>query len=144
MTKQEKERDARLRREYQVTLEERTRLSKFQGDRCAICGKYERDMKISLSIDHDHKNGKLRGLLCLRCNKAIEILYCDPKIVENAFKYLTNPPFVVLLGERYTAPGRVGTKIRRKRLAKMREDEKGNIKKEERNHTSSKKQKGVR
>ena len=62
MTKQEKDRDSRLRREYQVTLDERTKLSKFQGDQCAICGKLERDMNISLSIDHDHKNGKLRGL----------------------------------------------------------------------------------
>lgn len=142
MTKQEKDRDARLRREYQITLDERSKVLKFQDGRCAICKKLERDMKISLSVDHDHKKGLIRGLLCMRCNKAIEILYCDPKVVENAFNYLTNPPFVVVLGERYTAPGKVGTKIRRKRLAKMREDEKG-TKEKERNHKSSKKQKSV-
>jgi hypothetical protein len=142
MTKQEKERNQRLLREYQVSLEERTKVFKFQGEKCAICHKFERDMKISLSMDHDHKSGLLRGLLCLRCNKALEILYCDPEIAKRAFEYLTNPPFVVLLGTRYTAPGRVGTKVRRKRLALMRENEKGR-KEKERNHKSSKKQKSV-
>ena len=142
MTKKDQDRDKYLRREYQVTLEERTALSKFQGDKCAICGKFERDMKISLSLDHSHQNGLMRGLLCVRCNKAIEILNCDPKVCLAASEYLTNPPFVVLLGERYTAIGKVGTKIRRKRLAKMREDEK-RIKEKEGNNTGSKKQSGI-
>jgi hypothetical protein len=142
MTKQEKDRNARLIREYQTTLEEREKVFKFQRGGCAICHRLEKDMNISLSIDHDHKSGLLRGLLCLRCNKAIEMLGCDPYVCLQASKYLTNPPFVLVLGERYTATGKVGTKIRRKRLAKMREDEKG-TKEKEGNNKSSKKQKGV-
>jgi len=122
--KSQKARDARLRREYNITLEERTKVSKYQHDCCAVCKRPEKDMKISLSVDHDHHSGKLRGLLCLRCNKALEILRNDIESFEAAIKYLTNPPFTVILGkDRITAPGRVGTKKRRKLLAKMKNKE---------------------
>lgn len=125
MTKTEKNKDTRLRREYNITLEERTKVFKYQKEACAICGNLERNMKISLSTDHCHTSGLVRGLLCMRCNKAIELLMNNSQSCANAAAYLTNPPFVVVLGkERYTAPGKVGTKIRRKRLAQMRLDEK--------------------
>jgi len=143
-SKQRKEKDARLRREYQITLEERQLVFEYQNKCCAICGKPEASMKISLSVDHAHKDGLLRGLLCLRCNKALELLNNNPVVCFNAGKYLTNPPFVVVLGERYTAIGKVGTKIRRKRLAKLKEEngQKEKAKKKD-NHKSSKKQKSV-
>lgn len=39
------------------------------GDKCAICNKARAEFKNNLSIDHNHKTGKIRGLLCFRCNK---------------------------------------------------------------------------
>ena len=51
---------------------------------CGICGKSEtiaKNGKVQkLSIDHDHKTGKIRGLLCNRCNFAIGILKDDMNI----------------------------------------------------------------
>lgn len=43
---------------------------KTQGGGCAICRKPPK--KLRLHIDHDHVSGKVRGLLCARCNSAIE------------------------------------------------------------------------
>ncbi len=39
------------------------------GNRCAICNKPRSAFKKALSVDHNHKSGKIRGLLCYRCNR---------------------------------------------------------------------------
>jgi hypothetical protein len=41
------------------------------GNVCAICEKPRESFKNSLSVDHNHRSGKIRGLLCFRCNKFI-------------------------------------------------------------------------
>lgn len=50
---------------------EREKLSVKQGAKCAICEKLESSFKMRLSVDHNHKTGQVRGLLCYRCNKFI-------------------------------------------------------------------------
>jgi hypothetical protein len=39
------------------------------GDKCCICRKPRSNFKKNLSVDHSHKSGRIRGLLCFRCNK---------------------------------------------------------------------------
>jgi hypothetical protein len=39
------------------------------GNNCAICKKHRSAFKKNLSCDHNHKTGKIRGLLCFFCNK---------------------------------------------------------------------------
>ena len=39
------------------------------GNKCAICKKPRSAFKNNLSIDHNHKSGRIRGLLCFYCNK---------------------------------------------------------------------------
>lgn len=39
------------------------------GNNCAICKKHRKEFKKNLSVDHNHKSNKIRGLLCYRCNK---------------------------------------------------------------------------
>ncbi len=48
---------------------ERQKLSDAQGQSCAICKKHESHFKKRLSVDHNHTTGKVRALLCYRCNK---------------------------------------------------------------------------
>lgn len=48
---------------------ERQKLSDAQEQSCAICKKHESNFKKRLAVDHNHKTGKVRGLLCYRCNK---------------------------------------------------------------------------
>ena len=49
--------------------EMRDELIKLHGNNCAICKKPRSAFKNSLSVDHNHKTNKIRGLLCYRCNK---------------------------------------------------------------------------
>jgi hypothetical protein len=77
-------RDSVLKSRYEMPLEEYERRFKKQKGRCACCGKKETKINYrtgrvqNLSVDHNHKTGKNRGLLCARCN-----FYVIP-IIENS------------------------------------------------------------
>jgi len=66
----------------------------LQNGLCAICGKTNEDNKKNLAVDHDHKTGKIRGLLCNRCNIGIGYLEDNIKTLKSAAKYLYNPPLL--------------------------------------------------
>ena len=63
-----------------------------QGGVCAVCNQPETAIRLGkilpLSIDHDHTNGKLRGLLCNACNRAIGSLRDDPNTIRKAADYV--------------------------------------------------------
>jgi hypothetical protein len=60
-------RHKRLRYNYGISMEEFNRLSAAQNKACAIC---EKPCRL-LVVDHCHKSGVIRGLLCPKCNKEI-------------------------------------------------------------------------
>lgn len=55
-------------------------------DVCEICG--EKDPRRSLAVDHCHTTGKVRGLLCDNCNKALGCFKDSISSLENAIRYL--------------------------------------------------------
>ena len=57
------------RKELGVTDEQYAAMLKAQGGGSAICGNPPKTRR--LHVDHDHKTGKVRGLLCFRCNRAL-------------------------------------------------------------------------
>ena len=57
------------RAELNVTLDEYEALLEAQGGVCALCGNPPKTRR--LDVDHDHRTGLIRGLLCSRCNQAI-------------------------------------------------------------------------
>jgi hypothetical protein len=67
---------------YGLTLEDYDHLSK---DGCHICGGQE---KLNFALDHCHKSGKFRGLLCRWCNNGLGHFKDDPKLLERAIAYL--------------------------------------------------------
>lgn len=72
-------------REMGITFEEYTAL----GKNCHICGTDKtRNGALLLSLDHDHKTGKARGILCNRCNSALGMFDDDPNLLGLAIKYL--------------------------------------------------------
>ena len=73
-------------RRHGVASDEYARLSHEQGGKCAICGK--QPIKGSLSVDHDHRTGRVRGLLCHECNLAIGKLQDDVVVLRKAVAYL--------------------------------------------------------
>lgn len=58
------------------------KLSEKQNGKCALC---EKNPEV---VDHCHKIGKIRGLLCGGCNMAISILDRDDEFIEKALKYV--------------------------------------------------------
>lgn len=77
------ERNARLKRKYNISQDDYDKLHEAQGGRCAICGKKKR-----LVVDHDHDTGEVRGLLCGNCNTGIGMLGDTPGDLKNALEYL--------------------------------------------------------
>lgn len=64
-----------------------------QNHLCAICGNPEtvknyKDVVSKLSVDHCHRTGKVRGLLCQNCNKGIGNLKENEDIILKAVEYL--------------------------------------------------------
>lgn len=58
-----------------------------QGGVCAICHqKCPRGGE--LSVDHDHKTGLVRGLLCQRCNAGLGLFHDDQSRINGAIAYL--------------------------------------------------------
>lgn len=83
-----------LKKNYGITVEDYEQLFEQQNGVCAICGKIEtrictKGIVQSLSVDHDHSSGLVRGLLCDRCNKAIGMLYHNTDLFIKAIEYLT-------------------------------------------------------
>jgi hypothetical protein len=58
-----------------------------QGGVCAICKRLPPPGK-PLSIDHDHATGKVRGLLCTRCNLMLGKVESVPNALEEIARYL--------------------------------------------------------
>jgi hypothetical protein len=55
---------------------------------CAICGISQVDLGYTLEIDYDHVLGKVRGLLCKKCNLGIGMFGEDITRIEKAIRYL--------------------------------------------------------
>lgn len=111
MTPEERKRDAELRRLYGITLAEYRRLLAAQDGVCAVCGRPP--VTMALHVDHDHKTGVCRGLLCWNCNCHVVGRQRDPERLRAAARYLENPPAVALLGVK------VKPRKKRKRPAKV-------------------------
>lgn len=91
-----------VERVYGITAEEYGLLYEAQGRRCAICRRATGAVR-RLAVDHDHKTGKVRGLLCKPCNRYGLGMFArdNPEIFDRAADYLRNPPaFEVLRAER--------------------------------------------
>jgi hypothetical protein len=70
-----------------VTKEELIKYSSTHSNTCDICKQPEK-LNRTLSLDHCHKTGTFRGLLCANCNRALGLLKDDVSILELALNYL--------------------------------------------------------
>lgn len=79
--------DISLRRRYGITVDEYEAMLKQQRGVCAICLQECTSGK-SLAVDHCHKTGKVRGLLCAACNVSLGKFKDSTALLESAIKYL--------------------------------------------------------
>lgn len=82
---QDKYRDTVLQNKYGITLREYVLLLEKQNGVCAICGNEGLNR---LAVDHCHKTGVVRGLLCAQCNHGLGNFKDDPKLLISAIDYL--------------------------------------------------------
>jgi Recombination endonuclease VII len=88
-----KERLSKLNREnkfqvrYGISIEEHYNMFCVQKGKCASCSIPFENVNKAF-VDHDHKTGKVRGLLCSSCNFALGSLQDDPKIIRGLLYYI--------------------------------------------------------
>jgi hypothetical protein len=76
--------DMEYRRTYGITLDDYKVMVAQQEGCCKICNEHK-----SLVVDHCHKTGAVRGLLCSQCNRAMGLFQDDPNRLQSAVAYLS-------------------------------------------------------
>jgi hypothetical protein len=73
---------------YRLTIEQFDAILERQGGVCAICGSANPGPK-NWHVDHNHKTGKVRGLLCHHCNCGIGHFKDAPRLLAKAAEYIS-------------------------------------------------------
>lgn len=81
--------NSRFKHRYGITVDQYNEMLKAQSGKCKICKRVEsRKTSARLCVDHDHKTGQVRGLLCFGCNAGLGKFNDDPALIQRAIKYL--------------------------------------------------------
>lgn len=88
LRKTDPEYKARMRRyglksRYGISIEEYEEMKKSQGGHCAVCNSIDK-----LFVDHDHKTGLTRGLLCRHHNLMLGYMERDIRAIDKLIEYL--------------------------------------------------------
>lgn len=85
-------REVALKKNFGINLDDYNKMHEVQGGVCAICGQPETQMRGGkvkwLAVDHNHKTGSIRELLCHDCNTGMGKLKEDPVIINSVLRYL--------------------------------------------------------
>jgi hypothetical protein len=83
-----------VRRTYDISEAEYAALLAFQSGRCYVCGQKPRSRR--LAVDHDHRDGRVRGLLCANdewgCNTSLARVLNDPGAARRLLAYVEQGP----------------------------------------------------
>lgn len=78
----------KLMLDHGMTVEEYRVIWQRQKGLCGICNKTETEAGRRLAVDHCHKTGRVRGLLCGNCNRGIGNLQENIITLQSAINYL--------------------------------------------------------
>ena len=92
LDKSQRNKIQKLKSTYGLSLEAYQNLLEAQQNRCAICstkinGNVNSD-KLRAFVDHNHKTGRVRGLLCVHCNSIVGYCREDKSVLLQAIQYL--------------------------------------------------------
>ena len=97
-------RTTRLGAVFALTPEDYDRILAEQDGKCAVCQKAMTEK--FFPVDHSHRTGLVRGILCPYCNLRVVAKHTDPTLLQRAADYLADPPARRALGRDVVAPGR--------------------------------------
>ena len=80
-------RNARLLREYGISLQDFDDMVANQNGKCAVCQNAFKN-SVDTCVDHNHATGQIRALLCNHCNRAIGLFKESIDSMKSAVKYL--------------------------------------------------------
>lgn len=84
-----KARNRHLLDKYDLSLDQYNELLKSQNNMCAICSRLKPNQTTNnLHVDHCHKTGKIRGLLCDKCNRGLGFFSEDISLFQKAIEYV--------------------------------------------------------
>ena len=78
---------------YGITYKDYNTMFTTQNGCCAICGKHQSILTYRLAVDHNHKTGKVRGLLCKNCNTSLGVMEDSTELLSKAIQYLEQRNF---------------------------------------------------
>jgi ferric-dicitrate binding protein FerR (iron transport regulator) len=87
-----------LKRRYGISGEDRQQMFDAQEGKCAVCGRsislvvHGRNHPDMGHVDHDHRTGMVRGLVCRSCNTALAMVRDDPRVARAVACYLEKFP----------------------------------------------------
>src|SRR3990167_11556440 len=87
-------RDVQLQQKYGITETIYDKVLVAQKNVCAICGNHQRYKR--LAVDHDHKTGQVRGLLCENCNRGLGRFFDSEIRLRKAADYIAKANRVYL------------------------------------------------
>ena len=73
---------------FNITIKVFFAMLASQDNRCGICRKEFTVKKFAIHIDHNHSTGKIRGLLCRKCNLLLGHAKDDKRILNSGIRYL--------------------------------------------------------
>lgn len=82
------ERRYQFKKKYGITIDQYQEMYDKQEGKCAICSVHQDNLSRALCIDHNHSSGKIRGLLCDKCNSILGYANDNITNLENAINYL--------------------------------------------------------
>ena len=74
---------------YGIVYEDYLSMHREQEYRCKICKRHADEFKKGLVVDHDHKTGKVRALLCTNCNSQLHVLE-NKELYDKYMNYLNS------------------------------------------------------
>lgn len=77
-------------KKFGLTPQQYQEMFDLQNGRCKICNTHQSELKQRLSVDHNHKTGKVRSLLCNDCNTGIGLLKESVDILQTAILYINS------------------------------------------------------
>lgn len=83
-----KQKDKDLQKRFGITLEQYYKILEKQNYSCAGCLRHQSNFTRALCVDHNHKTGKVRGLLCQTCNRLLGQIAENPNTLRRLANYL--------------------------------------------------------
>lgn len=94
-------RNHNYKKRYNLTYDDIVILCKKQNKKCIICSKpmFITDQRRSngMVVDHNHKTGQMRGLICRNCNSGLGLFQDNYLLLLQAATYLQNTPLTNIL-----------------------------------------------